>query len=164
MKDRNCYGLFVFLLWSGFLVLAGAILFLSLQDGIEAKEMMKSFMDLISRYLDKNMVAESGDARQIEYLLRQSGRAGAFLLLGIMGTAAVHFTFRRSNWFVKTLLSISGLLAIAYFTEKVKVYLPTRHFSEKEMLISIVFVILGFFIVSVITLFAWLIKRLFRSN
>ena len=150
----------IFLLWSGFLVLTGMIVFLSLQDGVEAKEMMKQLMNIMSGYLDRDMVMGFGDAQRLEYLLRQGGRVGAFFILGLLGTSAVHLTFRKCNWLVKTALSVGGLTAIAYFTEKVKEYLPTRHFSEKEMLISIIFVIAGFLTVSMITFFVWVIKGL----
>lgn len=139
-----------------------AIVFLSLQDGIEAKEMMKTLMEYMSAYVDKDRVAGPGDAQQTEYLLRQTGRAGAFFLLGILGTAAVHLTFRRCNWLVRTLLATGGLTAVAYLTEKVKEYLPTRHFSEKEMYISIAAVILGFLTVSFLTFLGWLIKGILR--
>lgn len=160
MQNKSYYGIMIFLLWSGFLVLTGGIVFLSLQDGGEAKEMMKSLMEYMSRYVDKNMITGLGDPQRLEYLLRQGGRAVAFFLLGMIGTSAVHFSFRKCNWLVKTALSITGLIAIAYFTEKVKEYLPTRHFSEKEMLISIIFVIAGFLVVTMVTFLAWIIKGL----
>lgn len=139
-------------------MLVAAIVFLSLQDGNEAKEMMRLLMEAMSEYVDRDMIAKLGDAQRIEYLLRQTGRAGAFFLLGILGTTAVHLTFRRCNWIVRTILATGGLTAIAYLTEKVKEYLPTRHFSEKEMLISIAFVIMGFLAVSVVTFIVWIVR------
>lgn len=158
MQKRVYHGVLLFFLWSAFLVLTASIVFLSLQDGNEAKEMMKQLMEYFSDYVDRDVVAGLGDAQRVEYLLRQAGRAGAFFLLGILGTVAVHLTFRRCNWIVRTILVIGGLTAIAYLTEKVKVYLPTRHFSEKEMLISITFVIMGFLFVSFITFIFGIIK------
>lgn len=162
MQRRKTYGILLFLLWSAFLVLTAAIVFLSLQDGNDAKEMTKRFMEYAARYVDRELIEKLGKGQQAEYLLRQAGRAGAFFFLGILGTAAVHLTFQKCNWFVRTILATGGLLAIAYLTEKVKEYLPTRHFSEKEMLISIVFVALGFWVVSFLTLLAWMIKGIMR--
>ena len=46
--------------------------------------------------------------------------------------------------------------------EKVKEYLPTRHFSQKEMFISIAAVILGFVTVSFLTFLGWIIKGILR--
>ena len=162
MQKRKCYVILLFLLWSTFLALTAVIVFLSLQDGNEAKDMMKTLMEYADAYVDKDTVSQIGDANRIEYLLRQFGRAGAFFLLGILGTSAVHLTFRRCNWLVRTILATGGLTAIAYLTEKVKEYLPTRHFSQKEMLISIAAVILGFLTVSFLTFLGWIIKGIQR--
>lgn len=162
MQKGKGYGIIQFALWTAFLALTAAIVFLSLQDGSEAKEMMKRLMEYLSDYVDRDRIAALGDSQRIEYLLRQAGRAGAFFLLGILGTAAVHLTFRRYNWIVRTILATGGLTGIAYLTEKVKVYLPTRHFSEKEMLISIAFVIMGFLVVSFFTFILWMIKGIVR--
>ena len=162
MQKRNYHHILLFLLWGAFLILTVAIVFLSLQDGVKAKEMMKVFMEYAAQYVDRELIAGLGNAQQAEYLIRQAGRAGAFFLLGVLGTAAVHITFQKCNWFFKTVLATGGLLAIAYLTEKVKEYLPTRHFSEKEMLISIASVIAGFLTVSFITFFWWIIKGIMR--
>lgn len=162
MQKRKYYSVLLFLLWSTFFVLTAAIVYLSLQDGNEAKDMMKKLIEYLGAYTDKEILSAWGDADRIEYLLRQSGRAGAFFLLGILGTSAVHLTFRRCNWLVRTILATGGLTAIAYLTEKVKEYLPTRHFSQKEMLISIAAVILGFVTVSFLTFLGWIIKGILR--
>ncbi|MBP3604932.1 MAG: hypothetical protein J6J79_12380 [Lachnospiraceae bacterium] len=137
------------------MLLTGAIVYLSLQDGITAKEQMYKIVEYLQKYteidLKDRLGMESADRDQIAYLLRQGGRAVAFFLLGILGTLSVHMTFRKMNWLTKTCITSVCLVAIAYFTEKVKEYLPTRHFSREEMLLSIAAVILGFFFVSFIT-------------
>lgn len=154
----------MFLLWSAFLLLTGAIVYLSLQDGITAKEQMYKIVEYLQRYtevdLKDKLGIEMADKDQLAYLLRQGGRTAAFFLLGILGTLSVHMTFRKVNWLGRTCMTSVCLVAIAYFTEKVKEYLPTRHFSREEMLLSIAAVILGFFFVSFITFLGSVLKAI----
>lgn len=159
MQKRKGYGGLRFFLWSGFLFLTAVIVFLSLQDGDKAKMMTKVLMEWASQYVKEDLLTGIADKQQAEYLLRQAGRAGVFFLLGILGTGAVHLTFRRLNALVRTILIIGVLTAIACLTEKVKLYLPSRHFSETEMLVSMAFVILGFGVTTVGIFLVWLVKK-----
>lgn len=162
-KRRNKFHyILIFFLWAAFLMLMAAIVFLSVQDGNEAKEMMQKIISYIGRKAESELPAVVSAKEETEYVMRQSGRAVAFILLGMLGTVTVHVTFYRTNWFLKTGITVICLVAVAYFTEKVKIYLPTRHFSEEEMLISIACVILGFLAVSGITFCTWIIGKLFR--
>ena len=56
------------------------------------------------------------------------------------------------------------LVAIAFLTERLKEYIPSRHYSYEEMMVSIVAVILGFALVSVITLILHTVKGVFRQR
>ena len=163
MEQRSrAHGALLFLLWSTFLILMGVIIYLSIQDGIAAKEQMYKIVEYLQEYTEVDLKAKlgiaTGDKDQIAYLLRQSGRVAAFFLLGILGTVSVHMTFKKMNWFAKTCITSFALVAIAYCTEKIKEYLPTRHFSREEMLFSIMAVVLGFLLVSAVTLLYHLIK------
>ena len=42
----------MFLLWSAFLLLTGAIVYLSLQDGITAKEQMYKIVEYLQKYTE----------------------------------------------------------------------------------------------------------------
>ncbi|MDE7006745.1 MAG: hypothetical protein K2P07_01090, partial [Lachnospiraceae bacterium] len=75
---------------------------------------------------------------------------------------AVHVSCTKWNWGIKTFVTAFVLLAIAFFTEKVKVYIPSRHYSYEEMMISMVAVVIGFLAVSVITLTVSALKSFFR--
>lgn len=158
MQKKESYSFLVVFLWMSFFVLTVAILYLSLQDGIEAKAQMYKIIEYISRYVDVDVSMQGEEVNQYIYLLRQGGRFVAFFLLGVLGTVAVHVTFRRVNWLFKTCITAAFPVALAYVTEKVKVYLPTRHYSRDEMLISIAAAILGFMLVSAITFIVWIIK------
>ena len=61
-------------------------------------------------------------------------------------------------------LAAGILLMIAWITEKCKIYLPTRHYSQDEMMISIAAAMLGFSIVSLITLIHNLIHHMLHRD
>ena len=162
-RRKKHHYILIFFLWISFLSLMAAIIFLSIQDGNEAKEMMQKIISYIGRKAESDLPeAVVSGKEETEYIMRQSGRAIAFFLLGMLGTVTVHMTFQKTNWFIKTGITVICLVAVAYFTEKVKIYLPTRHFSEEEMLISIACVILGFLAVSGLTFCIWIIGKLLR--
>lgn len=155
-------GVIVPILWIFFAVTAAGIAFLSFQNGEEAKKLGEQLILYLAQNIKHKQNVSAAELSAFTYDIRQSGRALAFLFLGIIGTAAVHLSFPKLNWTVKTVFTAGLLLAIAYFTEKLKVYIPTRHYSYEEMLISITAVIVGFLAVSLITLTVSALKGFFR--
>ena len=76
------------------------------------------------------------------------------------GTATFHLTFHRLWWIVRAGISVVFLVLVAVFTERYKIYLPTRHYSSVEMLYSIMGAMAGFLFVSLVTLFYSLGKKM----
>lgn len=129
----------------------GLICYLSFQNGEAAKELGKNFINNLAKwYYDAAKVSDQS-LLEFTYRFRQIGRVVLFILLGVLGTATIHATFHKWNWILRTIISGIILVCIAVFTERFKIYLPTRHFSQTEMLYSIYGVLIGFGLVSVIT-------------
>ena len=78
------------------------------------------------------------------HLLHQADRTcSVIFLLGLTGSWSIHLTFRKAaarNRFFGTVLM---LFMISYFTEKMKIFIPGRHYSFPECLESFLFGILG---------------------
>lgn len=149
-------------LWICFLTVIGIVSYLSFQDGEEAKTFGKRFIQYIAeRKYQGNTVSEE-DMQALTYEIRQTGRVVIFFLLGILGTVTIHVSFRRWNWFIKTGITGFVLIIIACLTEKLKIYIPSRHYSYEEMMYSIAAVSMGFLLVSVLTLLICLLKSFFR--
>lgn len=148
------------LLWSCTFLVLFAILYLSFQDG-EAAKMLdnKYIIRFASIYYGRDdfNILEMAD---IIYRFRQYGRILIFGLLALLGTSTMHVTFYRWPWIVRSVLAVIGLLAVAVFTEKFKMYLPTRHFSQDEMMYSIYGVTAGFIIITVITFIFSIIRQI----
>lgn len=148
--------------WVIFILLVACVAYLSFQNGEDAKALGKQAILQIaeSQHLEGAVTQEELDV--LTYKIRQSGRVVAFLLIGIVGTITIHVSSRKKNWLMQTAITAVVLVAIAYFTEKLKIYIPSRHYSYEEMLISISAVIVGFSVVSVITLAFRVVKGFFR--
>lgn len=159
MKSR-CLGVWVFLLWLVFLTVVAVVFYTSFQNGEEAARLGKDVIaKLAVEYFDKDTVS-SAELNRFTYQLRQLLRTIAFIGVGLWGTAAIHVSFRKLPWIIRTLLSGSMVVMLAWITEKGKVYFPTRHYSYNQMMISIVSALLGFFLVSAITLIRDLVQYL----
>ena len=154
--------LLVQLLWLFFIVTAAGIAYLSFQNGEEAKKLGEQFILQLAQNINHKQNVSAADLSALTYDIRQGGRALAFFVLGIIGTAAVHVSCSKWNWGIKTIVTAFVLLAIAFLTERVKIYIPSRHYSYEEMLISITAVIVGFLAVSLITLTVSALKGFFR--
>lgn len=166
--DKNTQGkknhpLIAVILWICFLTLVAIAVYLSFQDGEEAKALGKRFIQYLAgqKYQEAEAVSQT-QMLDLTYEVRQTGRAALFFLLGIFGTVAMHVSFRRCNWVIKTGITAAVLVAIAFLTEKLKIYIPSRHYDYEEMMISIVSVIAGFAIVSVVTFLFYLLKGIFQ--
>lgn len=149
-KVSKGYIAFAVISWILFLSVLGIIIYLSLQNGEAAKETGKDFIhDLAQWYYG---VDEIPDIVMISftYKLRQIGRIGIFFGLGILGTNVVFVTFPRLLWIFRSVISAAMLLFVAVSTERIKIYLPSRHFSETEMGYSIFGALLGFVFIAVV--------------
>ena len=154
--------LIVPVLWISFIVMVAGITYLSVQSGEDAKKLGSQFISSLAQNINDSQNVGEEEVNSLTYFIRQSGRAIAFLLLGIVGTVAVHVSCTKWNWGIKTFVTAFVLLAIAFFTEKVKIYIPSRHYSYEEMMISMVAVVIGFLAVSVITLTVSALKSFLR--
>ena len=161
MKKRKRWPI-VLALWGIFIFLVAAVAYLSFQNGEDARILGKQMMTQVAQiqHQDQNMTQVQMD--ELIYQLRQSGRVLIFVLIGMVGTLTIHVTFSRSSWLLQTSLTAVILVGIAYFTEKLNIYIPSRHYSYEEMMISIASVIVGFVLVSVITLVYRAIKNILK--
>ena len=148
------------LFWMVFLASVAAIAYLSFQNGTNSAELGSDVIEkLAAEYYEKDTVSTT-ELYKFTYYFRQMGRTIAFFIIGILGTATIHLSSERLPWIVKSVLSAGILLVIAWVTEKCKIYLPTRHYSQDEMMISMAASMLGFSIVSLITLIYNLIHHM----
>ena len=144
--------------WFAFIGMVLLICYLSFQPQSQAKVVDKDItMKIAERFYDMSSMTEEETAHII-WVIRTQCRVFLFCALGLIGTATIHLTFRKINWFFRAVISVFILVAIAVFTEKFKEYLPTRHFSQEEMIYSIAGVMIGFVLVSAVTLVYSLVK------
>ncbi len=154
----------VILLWMVFLASITTIGYLSFQNGTSSAELGSSVIKKLAiRYYEKDSIS-SIELYKFTYYFRQIGRTIAFFIIGILGTVTIHLSSEHLPWIVKSVLAAGVLLILAWITEKCKIYLPTRHYSQDEMMISIAAAMLGFSIVSLITLIHNLIHRISHRN
>ena len=148
------------LFWMIFLVSVATIVYLSFQNGTSSAELGSDVIEkLAAEYYEKDTVSTT-ELYKFTYYFRQMGRTIAFFIIGILGTATIHLSSERLPWIVKSILAAGILLVIAWITERCKIYLPTRHYSQDEMMISMAASMLGFSIVSLITLIYNLIHHM----
>ncbi len=152
----------ILVLWVIFIFLVACVTYLSFQNGEDAKELGRQVIARIAEWQHpgENVSQEQLDA--LTYEIRQTGRIIVFVLIGIVGTITIHVSCRKDNWLVQTAITAVVLVGIAYLTEKLKVYIPSRHYSYEEMLVSISAVIVGFSVVSVASLAFKIVKGFFR--
>lgn len=156
--DRRKRWPFVTALWFIFIVTVAVVAYLSFQSGEDAKALGSGVIEAIAGAQHPGVSVTEGELDKMAYVIRQSGRILAFAVIGIVGTITIHATCKKRGWIFKTMVTAAVLLTIAYLTEKLKVYIPSRHYSYEEMIISITAVSGGFLFVSVITLFIKVIK------
>lgn len=160
MKKRKFHPLAALFLWILFLTGVFTVAYLSVQDGEETKLMGKKLIQYLAVRKYGEAVTET-QLLAVTYQFRQTGRIVAFFLIGILGTVTIHVTFYRWYWVIRTFLSAGILCAIACVTEKCKNYIPSRHYSQEEMMLSVTAVILGFSLVSVIMVLFHILKEIF---
>lgn len=154
----------VLLFWLAFLAAVAAICYASFQNGEASAQIGKDVLEkLAEEYFDKDAVTKN-ELSLFTYHFRQIVRTVAFVGLGMLGTATIHLSFGRLPWIVRTLMSAAILLPVAWITEKGKIFLATRHYSYNQMMISVVSVMLGFLLVSAVTLIGDLVHYINRSR
>ena len=159
-KRKRSRIIWTVLFWMIFLVSVATIVYLSFQNGTSSAELGSDVIEkLAAEYYEKDTVSTT-ELYKFTYYFRQMGRTIAFFIIGILGTATIHLSSERLPWIVKSVLSAGILLVIAWITERCKIYLPTRHYSQDEMMISMAASMLGFSIVSLITLIYNLIQHM----
>lgn len=161
MEKRKRWPIII-MLWLVFIFLVGTVAYLSFQNGEDAKRLGQGIITKMAEMQNPQQAMTEKDMDAFVYAVRQNGRAIAFLLIGIVGTITIHVSCGKCNWLVKTCITAFILVAIAYLTEKLKIYIPTRHYSYEEMLISITAVITGFIVASAVTLVVRAVKNFFR--
>ena len=159
-KRKRSRIIWTVLFWMIFLVSVATIVYLSFQNGTSSAELGSDVIEkLAAEYYEKDTVSTT-ELYKFTYYFRQMGRTIAFFIIGILGTATIHLSSERLPWIVKSVLSAGILLVIAWVTERCKIYLPTRHYSQDEMMISMAASMLGFSLVSLITLIHNLIQHM----
>lgn len=151
-KKKRKTGPMQLALWIIFLFTVGAVAYFSFQNGEESKLVGKDIINAIAAIRYRGAEATSQQMTELTYVFRQTARALAFFFLGMVGTMAIHISLRKLPWLFKSGFAVMILAAVAYFTEKLKIYIPSRHYSYQEMLISLTAVAAGFLLVSAITL------------
>ncbi|MDE5909034.1 MAG: hypothetical protein K2H52_09910 [Lachnospiraceae bacterium] len=159
-KKKKRQGLAALVLWIVFILMIAGITFISFQNGEATKELGSQIMDKLTRFQAVPEVSTGEEMAAATYGMRQSGRALVFLLIGIVGTITIHVSCYRCNWLIRTGITVFILAAIAYFTEKLKIYIPTRHYSYEEMMISMAAAGVGCLAVSLIMLLGRILKSL----
>lgn len=149
-KNKGMLGLAVFL-WFFYLILLAFIVYLSFSDGESAKNFGKKTIRYMAEYHYETDDIPEEVMFTFTYKVRQLGRIALFIALGMLGTMTIHVTFHFWPWLLRAIISVSMLIFVAVFTERFKMYLPTRHFSDKEMVYSILGALAGFGFVSIVT-------------
>lgn len=148
--------------WILFISLVAVVAYLSFQSGEDAKELGKQTILQFAESQSEGGLVSQEYLDALTYKIRQSGRVIAFIMIGIVGTITIHISFYKRSWLTQTTVTAVVLVGIAYSTEWLKKYIPSRHYSFEEMMISISAVIVGFVFVSVVTLVFKALKGFFR--
>lgn len=162
MREKKKHPVLIVFLWICFIAAIGIVAYLSFQNGAQAKALGRRFIQYVADRRYSGRKATDEEMLNLTYEIRQAGRMVAFFLIGIWGTMTIHVSFRKCSWVLKTGITAMLLLAVAYLTEKLKIYIPSRHYSYEEMMLSIAAVSMGFLMVSVIILCFHILKGFFR--
>lgn len=149
-------------LWFIFLMMIVGIAVLSFENGERSKQLGEHLIARLALARHPGVPVTEAELLWVTYVIRQMARVAAFLGIGILGTVTVHVSMKNTGWMVKTIISGGILFTVAYFTEELKKYIPSRHYSYKEMMLSITAVAAGFLFVSFISLLKQGIKRIFQ--
>lgn len=127
--------------WAGFVLLFLVICFLSFQTGSATKALEKPFVNQVAGVLEEQPSEEW--LLTAAFYIRQTGRAVLFFALGFCGTAAMGLTFEHADRRLLGGLLVLLLFGMAYFTEKMKIFIEGRHYAFAECLEGFAFAVLG---------------------
>lgn len=160
-KKKNHPVLIVFL-WICFLSVVGMVAYLSFQNGEDAKAFGKQLIQYSAEKVYQEERVSEAELLGFTYLIRQSGRVLAFFLIGVLGTLSIQLSFPKWNWLIKTVFTAALLMTIACLTERLKIYIPSRHYSYEEMIYSIIATGAGFLLVTLFMLLFHIMKGFFK--
>ena len=162
MREKKNHPVLIVFLWICFIAAVGIVTYLSFQNGEDAKAFGKQFIQYMAEKVYRKEQVSDAELLSLTYVIRQSGRILAFFVIGILGTVTIHLSFPGWNWGIKTGFAAILLAIIACLTERLKIYIPSRHYSYEEMMYSILAVGAGFVLVTVFTLLFHIMKGFFR--
>lgn len=162
MCNKKSHPVLIIFFWICFLSVVGMVAYLSFQNGEDAKAFGKQFIQYGAEKVYQADEISEADLLRVTYLIRQSGRILAFFVIGVLGTVTIHLSFPRWNWGIKTGFAAILLAVIACLTERLKIYIPSRHYSYEEMVYSLLAVGAGFLLVTIFTLLFHIMKSFFR--
>ena len=163
MKKKNRQWV-VPLLWVVFLTVVTGIAIVSFQSGEETKQIGADWIYRLAQEKNPGGKITEDELSEVTYIVRQIAREIAFFVIGILGTITIHATCKKRSWFIKTEISALVLALIAYFTEAIKKFIPTRHYSEEELMLSMGAAAAGFLIISILSLMSMGVKKLVCRN
>lgn len=162
MYNKKSHPVLIIFLWICFLSVVGMVAYLSFQSGEDARAFGKQLIQYGAEKVYQEDSVSEAELLGFTYVIRQSGRILAFFVIGILGTVTIHLSFPGWNWVIKTGFAAILLAIIACLTERLKIYIPSRHYSYEEMMYSILAVGAGFVLVTVFTLLFHIMKGFFR--
>lgn len=162
MRKKKGHPVLAVFLWICFVLAVGIVAYLSFQNGEDAKALGKRYIQYFAENVYQKEQVSDTELLGITYAVRQSGRMIAFFLIGVLGTITIHLSFPKWNRILRTGFAVALLTAIACLTERLKVYIPSRHYSYEEMVYSILAAGAGFLLVTVFTLLFHIMKGFFK--
>ena len=159
MKNKNRQWVVV-LLWIIFLTVVTGIAIVSIQSGEETRRLGADWIYRLAQEKNPGKRVTEEELLEVTYIVRQLAREIAFFVIGILGTITIHATCNKRSWFIKTEISAVVLAIIAYSTEAIKKFIPTRHYSEEELMLSIGAAAAGFLLISILSLISMGVKKI----
>ncbi len=136
-----------FLLWLAFALLLGITCVLSFQSGSVTKGLDRPIVEQLNG-AGNGMSQERIQA--VLFVIRQTGRAVLFALLGLTGGGAALLSLEGFSVRGRLMWMGTALLAVSYLTEKLKIFIEGRHYSFWEFVESLLCAMAGL-------LCAWLV-------
>ncbi|MCI7041348.1 MAG: VanZ family protein [Lachnospiraceae bacterium] len=162
MYNKKSHPVLIIFLWICFLSVVGMVAYLSFQSGEDARAFGKQLIQYGAEKVYQEDSVSEAELLGFTYLIRQSGRVLAFFLIGVLGTLTIQLSFPKWNWLIKTIFTAALLMTIACLTERLKIYIPSRHYSYEEMVYSIIATGAGFLLVTLFTLLFHIMKGFFK--
>lgn len=162
MQGKKNHPVLIAFLWISFLTVVFIVAYLSFQNGEDAKAFGKQFIQYTAKKVYGEHQLGEAELLNFTYRLRQSGRVIAFFVIGFLGTVTIHLSFPKWNWFFRTGFTAALLAVIACLTERLKAYIPSRHYSYEEMIYSMAAAAAGFLLVTMFIVLFHVLKSFFK--